>query len=236
VLLAEKYGAKLTKEAADAAEGTVDAYRASMGDDETYLIALEAQYMTDDLFRDLSLESALAYAVLEKMVEKGDIKADDASMDAVLASDEILCLKEIFVRYNTPETKSTAKDRAEEALAKLTAGESFESVMRAYSDYSEAELPPEHGYYTMENDALDVIWETAVTLAPGEYSVVVESAYGFHIVMRCEKDADYMKANRAAITESYKQAKFYEIFDPFAAALEVKYTSFGENLDYVNFD
>ncbi len=234
VMMAEDYKAKLTKEQSDAAKASVEAYRESCGDDETYLIALERQYLTDDLYRDLSLESMLAYAVLDKMIEAGDIKSDDTTIDAVFASDEVLCIKEIFVQYNSEETKDIARNRAEEALTKLSEGGDFETLMLEYSDYNEADLPPEHGYYTLKYDALDEIWDTAITLAEGEYSVVVESAYGFHIVKRCEKDIEYMNEHRDEIFESYTYSKFYEKFYPLMESLEVEYTSYGEGMDFVN--
>ena len=234
LLLAEKYRAKLTEEMADPAEATVADFRASMGDDETYLIALEEQYLTHELFDALTQESYLAYPVLEKMIDKGEIAVDDAAREAAFASDEILCLKEIFIQYNTAETKEIARERAEDVLGLLAKGGDFEALMAEYSDYNASDLPPEHGYYTMKYDALDVVWDTAVTLAPGEYSVVVESAYGFHIIKRCEKDAAYMAANADAIFENYTYSKFYEIFEPFAASLEIKYTGYGESIDFVN--
>ncbi len=234
VLFAEKYKAKLTEEAVDYAEKTVEDFRASMGDDETYLIALEEHHLTHELFSDITLENQLPYAILEKMIEKGDIPSGDAAIDAVLASDDIICIKEIFISNNTPETKEIVRERAEEAHAKLMEGGEFEQLMKEYSDYSEENLPTEHGYYTMKYDALDEIWDVAVTLAPGEHSIVVESAYGFHIIKRCEKDPAYMNEKREEIFESYTYARFSEMFEAFSKDLEVKYTSYGEGLDFVN--
>ncbi len=234
VIMAEKYGAKLSKENTESAKQYVESYRASCGDDETYLIALREQYLTDDLFREMTLESMLAYSILDKMKEKGELATDEASIDAALQSDDVVCVKEVFVQYTSDETRSIAQKRAEEALKKLSEGAVFEDIMREYSDYNEVDLPPEHGYYTMKYDALDEIWETVSKLAVGEYSVVVESPYGFHIVKRCEKNEAYMKTHRDEIFESYSYSKFYEKFYPLIDSIEVEYTSYGKGMDFVN--
>lgn len=232
VIMADKYGAKLTSEELADVDAYVNEYRTTyFGSDEEYILALDEQYMTDHLFRELTKESTLAYSVLDKMKETGAIIADGEEFDKVLQSDEILCIKEIYVTYNSEETKSVAEKRAEEALDKLMAGGDFEELMNEYSDYSKTELPPEHGYYTMKFDALDVIWDTAIGLAEGEHSYVVESEYGFHIVQRCEKDAEYMEEKRDEIYENYTYAKFSEEYDALMDTLEIVYTDYGAALD-----
>ena len=231
LLFAKKYGVAVTKDDKKAAEGYVKQYRNEyFSSDEDYLLALNSKYMTHDLFKALQSESALAYRVLEKMMEAGGIATDDADIDAAFKSDDIICLKEIFVKYDSAEERTKANERAEEALSRLMDGEAFEALMTEYSDYSASSMPPEHGYYTMKYDALDVIWENAVTLAEGEHSYVIESEYGFHIIMRCEKNYDYMNENRTEIYENYSYAKFYEKFYPFAETLEIEYTDFGRTL------
>ncbi len=231
LLFAKEYGVSVTKDDKKAAEDYAKEYRTeNFSSDEEYLLALEANYMTNDLFIKLQSESGLAYKVLEGMMENGEIATDDADIDAAFMSDEIVCLKEIFVKYDSASEKAEANRRAEEALSRLMNGEEFEALMGEYSDYSASSLPPEHGYYTMKYDVLDVIWENAVKLAEGEHSYVIESEYGFHIIKRYPKDYDYMEKKRTEIYENYTYSKFYEKFYPFAEALTVEYTEFGKAL------
>ncbi len=233
IKMADKYGAKLTAEEIKEADAYVDEYRKTyFGSDEEYLLALDEQYMTDYLFRELTKESTLAYSVLDKMKESGAIIRDGEEFDKVLESDEIICIKEIYVAFTTEANRDIAEKRAEEALGKLMSGAEFEDMMREYSDYNEKELSPEHGYYTMKFDALDVIYDAAAGLAEGEYSYVIESEYGFHIVKRCPKDAEYMETIREEIYENYTYAKFSEEYDSFMDTMEIVYTEYGASIDF----
>lgn len=232
VKMADKYGAKLTGDAKKAADEYVKESIAGFGSDEAYLIALDEQYLTDYLFREMTKEAGLPYLVLDKMKESGAIIEDGEDFDSVLAGDEIICIKEIYLTYTSEETKEIVRKRAEEALGKLMAGAAFEDMMREYSDYNEAELPPEHGYYTMKFDALDAVYDAAVGLAVGEHSYVVESEYGFHIIKRCEKDPEYMETIRDEIYENYTYAKFSEEFESIVDSMDVVYTEYGAGLDF----
>ncbi len=232
LLMAKKYGVILSEADEKAANDFVDEYRTTYFEsDEAYLLALEEQFITDYLFRELYKESDLADKVLEEMKEQGKIKTDEAAVSTALESDEIICIKEIFVNYTTNENKAVAEKRANEALNKIISGEKFEEVMEDYSNYSNNKELMEHGYYTMKYDALDVIWDTAISLAVGEYSIVVESDFGYHIIMRCEKDSEYMEKNKDEIFANYTYAKFCEEFYPFMDSLEIEYTDYGNSLN-----
>ncbi len=231
IKMAEKYGGKLTRSEKKSAEEYIEQSIASFGSDEAYLIALDEQYLTDHLFREMTKEAGLAYTVLDKMKEAGAIIENGADFDKVLESDEIICIKEIYLTYNSEETKEIVRNRAEEVLSKLMSGANFEDMMREYSDYNEAELPPEHGYYTMKFDALDTVYDAAINLAANEHSYVVESECGFHIVMRCEKDSEYMETIRDEIYENYTYAKFSEEYEATIDAMEIVYTEYGAGLD-----
>lgn len=232
-LMADKYGAKLSSDDESAVEALIAEYRATecYNNDDTYRMALEAQYMTDWLFRMLQKNNTLAYRTIERMQESGAITTDDATIDALLAGDELLCIKEIYIGYNTDETKPIALARAEKALEALLDGEDFADVMREYSDYNTAQMPPEYGYYTTEYEMPEYIWEAAVSIAEGEYSTIIESSYGYHIVMRAEKDAAYMEEIREDITDRYVSAMYTKELYATMDTLTVEYTDYGKSLD-----
>ena len=232
-IMADKYGAELSDEDLSAIEAYIADFRATQcqNNDDTYRMALEAQYMTDWLFRMLQKNNSLAYNTIEKMRDSGAIKTDDATIDALLYGDELLCIKEIYIGYNTEENKTIALSRAEKALEKLLDGEDFAKVMRDYSDYNASSMSPEHGYYTTEYEMPEYIWSAAASIAEGEHSAIIESAYGYHIVMRCEKDAAYMEENREDITDRYVSAMYAKELYATMDTLTVEYTDYGESLD-----
>lgn len=232
-LMAEKYSTELSDDDLSAVEAYIAEYRATecYNNDDTYRMALEAQYMTDWLFRMLQKNNTLAYRTIERMRESDAIKTDDTTIDALLSSDDLLCIKEIYIGYNTEETKDIARSRAEKALEALTNGEDFAEVMRDYSDYNEASMSPERGYYATEYEMPEYIWGAATAIAEGEYSSIIESPYGYHIVMRAEKDNAYMESIRDDIRERYVSAMYTKELYAAMDTLEVKYTSYGETLD-----
>lgn len=232
-IMAEKYGAELSKDDVASIEALIAEYRATQcqNDDTAYKVALEEQFLTDYLFRALQQNNTLAYRTIEKMQETGAIKTDDATIDALMASDELLCIKEIYVNYNGEETKDYAKKHAENALESLKGGMSFADAMRRYSSYSEGTMSPEHGYYTTEYEMPEYIWSAAISLAEGEYSVVIESDFGYHIVMRCAKDAEYMEENRDDIAARYSSAMYTKELYETMSSLTVEYTDYGKTID-----
>ncbi len=232
-LLANKYGAELTKDDTDQVEALIAEFRAiqCQNSDEVYLMALEEQFLTDYLFRKLQQDNNLAYRTIEKMREGGAIKTDDATVDALFASDDLLCIKDIYIAYSDESLKDYARGRAEKALADLAGGMDFAEAMRQYSLYNDSVMPADHGYYTTEYEMPEYIWNAACALAEGEYSVIIEEPMGFHIVMRCEKDMEYMEEIREDITERYASAMYtkalYELID----SLTVEYTKDGSAID-----
>ena len=231
LLLADEYDVDLSDDEENAIESYVEDYREGFGDDDAYLDALHEQYITHELFYDLASESTLAYSLLDKMEETGVIQTDDAAIDAAFKGDDIICIKEIYIYYPNPETREISEKRAQEAYERLMEGEAFEDLMLEYSSYSSEQVPIDHGYYTMHYDALDEVWNAAEPLAVGEVSDIVESEYGFHIIMRCEKDLDYMNEHRDEIFQNYAQSKFYEEFYKLYNTLDPEFTDYGSKLD-----
>ncbi|MCH7562787.1 MAG: peptidyl-prolyl cis-trans isomerase [Gemmatimonadetes bacterium] len=85
-------------------------------------------------------------------------------------------------RWRSTEHRAQAARKADEALQRLQAGESFPSVAAELSEESGAEgreglLPPgREGAWVPE------FWRAAVALEEGEISPVVETEYGFHVL------------------------------------------------------
>ena len=230
-LLAKDFGVELTADDKNRAKAYVDTFRATCGDTDAYKDQLRNQYLNEPFFIELTTDTTVAYALLDAMAEKGAIKVSEDDYNAATATDEVLCIKEIYVTWPSADYKDWAKGRVEEALAKLNAGEKFEDLMTEYSNYNPTDLPPEHGYYTMEYDALEEIWDAAKNLREGEYSGIIETDFGYHIVLRAKKDAEYMATQHDELYEIFRQSRFYEYFYEYKKTLQIEYTSFGEKLD-----
>jgi NIMA-interacting peptidyl-prolyl cis-trans isomerase 1 len=102
--------------------------------------------------------------------------------------------KHVLVRYagakRAPETVTRTREqaclRAEEALTKLKEGMSFAEVVRVYSEESGA-ATREGTLGTIErSDVAAAFADAAFELNAGEVSEVVETKFGFHLILRVE--------------------------------------------------
>ena len=110
------------------------------------------------------------------------------------AEPDRISVKHVLVKYagakNAPEsitrTREQACLRAEEALAKLKEGTSFADVVATYSDESGA-ATREGSIGTIERgDVAPPFADAAFELKMKEVSEVVESPFGFHVILRVE--------------------------------------------------
>jgi NIMA-interacting peptidyl-prolyl cis-trans isomerase 1 len=110
------------------------------------------------------------------------------------AEPDRISVKHVLVKYagakNAPDgitrTREQACLRAEEALGKLKDGTSFAEVVATYSDESGA-ATREGSIGTIERgDVAPPFADAAFELKMKEVSEVVESPFGFHVILRVE--------------------------------------------------
>ena len=122
------------------------------------------------------------------------LAAADAKHTRNPSEPDRISVKHVLVRYdgakNAPaaitRTREQACLRAEEALTKLKEGMSFADVVAAYSDESGA-ATREGSIGTVERaDVAPPFADAAFELKMKEVSEVVETPFGFHVILRVE--------------------------------------------------
>jgi len=86
-------------------------------------------------------------------------------------------------RSKAERSREEARARVEEAREKLLAGADFSEVARAYSDGPTAESGGNLGTIA-PGQMIPAFEDAAFALEPGQLSQVVETPYGFHLILR----------------------------------------------------
>jgi peptidyl-prolyl cis-trans isomerase C len=87
----------------------------------------------------------------------------------------------------TPDVKKKARERAEEVLKKIKAGEDFAKLAAEYSDDPGSKAKGGELGFLEKGKTFKTFDEAAFKLNPGEVSDIVETPYGFHIIKMDEK-------------------------------------------------
>ena len=136
-----------------------------------------------------------------------------------------------FAPGATAEDKAKVRQRAEEILAKVKAGEDFAALAKQYSEDASAAQGGDLGSFT-RGKVVAPFERAAFSLAPGETSDLVESPFGLHIIKVDSKESAHtqtLEEVRAQIADKLKQEKARDLARVRAAADRGKVTG-GEKL------
>lgn len=130
------------------------------------------------------------------------------------------------------ETIAEKKALADDLLSQLRSSDDpealFDDLMNEYSEDTGLESNPD-GYTTTVGQMVPAFEETALSLEFGEISDVVESSYGYHIILRGEvEDLD-------SYADQYRQSLLDARIDQWLEDAEVTPVEAIENLDVANF-
>lgn len=178
-----------------------------LGDEAVVNHILWAQMLDQDLIISLN-QAADLYAQLQEAYfgEGTDGYPTDAEVMAWLDEGGYFRVKHILLMTidqttREPldeETAAQKKAKADDLLAQLRAAEDpialFDQLMQEHSEDGGLAANPE-GYTTSKGEMVAPFEETALALKDGEISDVVESEFGYHIILRLPLDpADYREA------------------------------------------
>ena len=86
-------------------------------------------------------------------------------------------------------------DQANQVLAELESGKDFATLAASYEPVNRGEL----GWFPRDFLPHQAIEEAAFNLAVGEYSPVIETSVGYHIIQVVEKDPDHLLSPEARL-------------------------------------
>ena len=189
--MAEEYGVEVSDEDAAAMEANRAAAVEELGGEEAFQDYLAQLGITEETFTRLSLASSLLDGLAALVLEEGSpLYLEEADYDqyAVYADHILLSTIDTTTGAALSEEEIAAKlATANDLLAQLRAAADpealFAQLADQYSDDTGRATNPT-GYIYTPGTMVEIFEDTAAALAPGEISDVIESDYGYHIILR----------------------------------------------------
>ena len=224
---------------------------ASYGDEQTFVSLLESMGMTKDSYLD-SLSSSLAQGKLRDEVAPVEEPTDEeiiayanenlASYNDARRSSHIL----FKVAEDADDaTREEARTKAQEVLDKLNAGEvSFEDAAKEYSEDGSAENGGDVGWDKLTTFVTE--YQDALSqLSPGQMSGIVETTYGYHIIMCTDLfhvDGEVTSVDQIpeeirdqfvqTIEQTAQSTAYNEWFEQYVADADIKINPMPEDVPY----
>jgi len=154
--------------------------------DEEFYYALEKEGMTVDQLRENINEQLLVRTLTRQEVTRSisvsPKEVDDYYKKHIddFSEPEMVQVGQILVKKG--KDAEAARKKIEKAFAKLKKGNSFESVVKEYSEGPFAKEGGNLPFYA-KGDLLSEIEKAAFSLSVGERSGIIESSLGFHIIL-----------------------------------------------------
>lgn len=211
--LAQRYGVTMTEDEVDALYETSRSEVAERGE-ESYIYELQCMGIDDREEFDVRRLATLFEKVQDDFVEKalageGEGAVTDAGVDAYIEEHDLLRCKHILL-LNTDsatgealsdEALTQAKAQLEVFLDQLAAAEDkealFDELMGEYSQDPGLATSPE-GYVFTAGDMVQEFEAGTRALAVGEVSPIVETSYGYHIILRLDADCGETREQMAS--------------------------------------
>jgi len=253
------YGAKLmnvtlSEEDEREVQAQWDQYVDTYGEEEL-LNMLREQYCTkEQYFEILRISALLKKCLAETFGEHGE-KLSEADLAEYVRNEDYMMAKHILIKTTktdgetgkdvpmTEEEKAQAREKAERLLAELDSApkeeldETFDRLVSAYSEDPGSTSYPE-GYLFTKGNMVPEFENATRALEVGQYSGLVETTYGYHIIYRVPVDYDAVPISYSAYGGEYSlrtltaYSMFQALMDGWQEQLQVTYSDDLYSLDF----
>ncbi len=218
--IAEEQNIELDDDDTAQADAAIEELITTLGGQESFELALSSQYYTQDLYKELYLNSLLVNKVVE--ARYGDAIRDNFNETYVRA-------QHILIPFTDAAAEEHADDLAlaEDIKARLDDGEDFEELR---AEYNNDPGQPDEGYYFTTGEMVVEFEEAAFALEENAISDIVETSYGYHIIRRLPMQENYLDDLLMNYMTDEMITEFSTELEEISAEIEISY---GENYDLI---
>lgn len=215
-----------------------------LGGEEAYQDYLKTMCLTDDLMLEMS-KVGVVYSHMEAglCADGGEYAPAEGELAQYADDNGLLCAKHILLltkdmstgQVLSDEQKAEKKAKAEELLAQLQAisdpeelETKFDELMQANSEDSGLQSNPD-GYVFGDGEMVQPFEDATKALAPGQISGIVESDFGYHIILRLDP------ADAPALREEWQAQKMDGVLEQWVEEAQVETTQTYDDLTTADF-
>lgn len=199
--LAEEKGCALTEEEAAQLNDAIDGLRTQSGGEEAFAQSLRQACLNEQALFNLNAVPILSTKLSEVLFAD---RPTEEEMDGYIADNDLLYAKHILLMTIDPNTRAPLDEEtiaakaaaAQDLLAQLRESEDpltlFDELMFANSEDTGLAANPQ-GYSFTAGQMVSEFEEATRALEYGQISDIVESDFGYHIILRLDPDTE---ANR----------------------------------------
>ena len=223
--IAEEEGVTLSQDFQDTFADQLATMTEAMGGEDVMAMYLWQYPLTPELYTQLCESEDLNGQLQDKYFgENGTMKPTDADLLSYIQNDrKLYSVKHILLLTQDPETgepldeaaAAEKKAQAEDLLRQLRESSDpaalFDQLMNDYSEDTGLATNPD-GYQAVEaGQMVPEFEEASLALEPGEISDIVESDYGYHIILRLPLNpsdyrTDYIADRMAQLQQGWLDA------------------------------
>lgn len=219
-ILAHEYGVTLNEEDLALVETYLEEEKTYFDSIEEYEAALVESGLTEDLLRRIIATEVMGNRVYEELYNKEGalLMPSDDELKQIVA-DEYVRVHHILISYDhfdgldgyedmtDDELQQAALDYANEVLAQLQNGEADIYELAQTEGDDPGMIDNEEGYLFTYGEMVEAFETASFELEVGELSGLVETSYGWHIILRLEQD-QYVEDNWETLRETIVSSVF----------------------------
>ena len=204
---AKQYGVSLTDVEKNKVEQTIMSDRLQYADDDEFYRSLDANFLTEETYRYVEQTASLEEKLLDYLTsaESGPKISDNPALVRRYIDNYVIRCDHILILNDDGDDKNENETLIKELYEKLTAGADFEELKEQYSEDGQTNYS-NVGYYIAKGDISQILSDAAFSLEEGQMSGVIYAPYGYHIVVRLEKDGDYIESNLNSVFLPFYQS------------------------------
>ena len=190
---------------------------------------LAYEYLTERVMR-LTLGVEFSFEKLMKILtaEKGLVIYRDEDIENFIKSDRFICTRHVFIQNDAGESIDANRQNAEKVLEMYREGASMDSLIG--SKYNDDVTTSYYGSYFTRGEMDKAYEDAAFALKVGEVSGIVETADGFYIIERCEKNEGYMEENFDVLADQVTYALVNDMVRARQNELKIELNEYGQSL------